>query len=95
MTTYDTVLRHSHRALPRAATSSGFDALRAALRNLFEGIARRRRLARAQAEIDGLDDAMLRDIGIHRSEAASYWAESERLVEQTRLRLLQRMHASP
>jgi uncharacterized protein YjiS (DUF1127 family) len=90
-----TALRHPNRSLTGDSASRGLAALRDALRSLLEGIARRRRLARAQAEIDALDDATLRDIGIRRSEAASYWAESERLVEQTRTRLLQRMHASP
>jgi len=93
--TYSTALRQPDGSLTGAAASSGLAALRVALRGLFDGIARRRRLARAQAEIDGLDDATLRDIGMRRSEAASYWAESERLAEQTRRRLLQRMHASP
>ena len=90
-----------HRAAPpqsvadQRRSARGLAGLREVLRSLFEGVARRRRLARDQAEIDGLDDATLRDIGMHRSEAASYWAESERLAEQTRMRLLQRMQASP
>jgi len=92
---YDTALRHPNRPLTSAAASTGLAGLREALRSLFEGIARRRRMARHQAAIDALDDDTLRDIGMHRSEAASYWAESERLAEQTRTRLLQRMHASP
>lgn len=95
MTTHATALRHPNRPLTAAAASRGLAELRGALHNLIAGLARRWRQARAQAEIDGLDDDALRDIGIHRSEAASYWAESERLVEQTRRRLLQRMHASP
>ena len=95
MKTHHTALRHPNRSLTGAAASSGLAELREVLRSLFEGVARRRRLARVQAEIDGLDDATLRDIGVRRSEAASYWAESERLVEQTRVRLLQRTHASP
>jgi uncharacterized protein YjiS (DUF1127 family) len=92
---YETALRHPNRPLTSAAASAALAGLREVLRGLFEGIARRRRLARNQAEIDGLDDDTLRDIGMHRSEAASYWAESERLAEQTRTRLLQRMQASP
>jgi uncharacterized protein YjiS (DUF1127 family) len=90
--THANTLRHASRP-PAAASGPG--KLRSALRSLIARIARRYRRARARAEIDGLDDGALRDIGIHRSEAASYWAESERLVEQTRMRLLQRMHASP
>jgi uncharacterized protein YjiS (DUF1127 family) len=95
MTTQLTALRHPNLPLTGAAASSGLADLRIALRSLIARLAQRYRQARAQAEIDGLDDDTLRDIGMHRSEAASYWAESERLVEQTRVRLLQRMHASP
>jgi len=93
--THHIALRHTDGSLTGAAASSGLAALLEAVRSLLEGVARRRRLARVQAEIDGLDDATLRDIGVRRSEAASYWAESERLVEQTRVRLLRRTHASP
>ena len=94
MKTYSTPLHPPGRPLTGTAASSGLAAMRDALRGLFDGIARRRRLAHTRAVIAGLDDATLRDVGVHRSEAASYWAESERLAEQTRRRLLQRMHES-
>jgi uncharacterized protein YjiS (DUF1127 family) len=92
--THSTALRHPDRSLIGTEASSGLATLREVLRGLFDGIARRRRLAHTLAAIDGLDDATLRDIGVRRSEAASYWAESEHLAEQTRRRLLQRMHES-
>lgn len=71
-----------------------FHALRAAWRRGARAIARRRRLAIARAEFAMLDDAALRDLGLRRAEFASYWAESEGLVEATRHRVLRQVDRS-
>ncbi len=47
----------------------------------------RRRRAQ-ERRLPELDEATLRDLGLARGELLSYWAESERLVEATRLRVL-------
>jgi uncharacterized protein YjiS (DUF1127 family) len=64
-----------------------------AWQQLREGFARRRRLARMEAAIAGLDDATLRDLGVHRTEIASFWAEGEGLAAPTRQRLYWLGHA--
>jgi hypothetical protein len=40
-----------------------------------------------EAAVAGLDDATLRDLGVHRAEVASFWAECEGLAAPSRLRL--------
>lgn len=55
--------------------------------HLRDGFARRRRLARMQSALDALDDRQLHDIGLHRVEIASFWAEQEGLATRTRRRL--------
>lgn len=56
---------------------------------LRDGFARRRRLARMQSALGALDDRQLQDIGLHRVEIASFWAEQEGLAPRTRQRLMQ------
>lgn len=50
-----------------------------ALRDLPARLARRRRLARMHATLAAMDEATLRDLGLARAEAATYWAEAEGL----------------
>jgi uncharacterized protein YjiS (DUF1127 family) len=57
-------------------------------RTLRDGFARRRRLARMQSALDALDDRQLHDIGLHRVEIASFWAEQEGLAPRTRRHLI-------
>lgn len=47
-----------------------------------------RRQRAQERRLPELDEATLRDLGLARGELLSYWAESERLVEATRLRVL-------
>jgi uncharacterized protein YjiS (DUF1127 family) len=47
----------------------------------------RHRLARMEAAVASLDDATLRDLGLHRAEITSFWAECEGLAAPTRQRL--------
>lgn len=54
---------------------------------LHDGFARHRRLARMHSALDALDDRQLHDIGLHRIEIASFWAEQEGLAPRTRQRL--------
>lgn len=68
--------------------------LRHAWRRMREGSARRRRLAQMEVALAGLDDATLRDIGVHRSEIGSFWAECEGLATPSRQRLHWLAHAS-
>lgn len=49
------------------------------LRELPARLARRRRLARMHATLAALDEATLRDLGLARAEATTYWAEAEGL----------------
>ena len=46
------------------------------------------RRAAHRREMRALSDAELHDLGLHRSEIDSCWAESEGLAQPTRLRLL-------
>lgn len=66
-------------------------ALRDAWRRATAAMARRRRLARSHSELAELDDATLRDLAMRRAEFASYWAESEGMVEATRSRILRQL----
>jgi len=50
------------------ATQSGWSRLLASLRLTGTSLAERRRLRRASGELQRLDDRMLRDIGVTRSE---------------------------
>ena len=72
-----------HRGTARAAvdfTIRHLTAARQALRLRFE-------TARAHQQLDRLDDAALRDIGLARSEIASANAEALGALERTRRRL--------
>jgi uncharacterized protein YjiS (DUF1127 family) len=62
--------------------------LRNSLRSLSRELAGAWRHAAARREFDRLDDETLRDLGISRNEFDSYWAESQGLAEQTRVRVL-------
>jgi hypothetical protein len=46
----------------------------------------RSRLVVERRDFAALDPATLRDLGVHRSEFDSYWAESNGLTERTRVR---------
>jgi uncharacterized protein YjiS (DUF1127 family) len=50
----------------------------------------RRRRALARAACDALDDAALRDLGLHRSEFDSCWAEAHGHAAATRRRIRRR-----
>jgi len=62
-------------------------ALRHFWRQWRKALAQRRRLARMQSALGALDDRQLHDIGLHRAEIASFWAEQEGLAPRTRERL--------
>lgn len=59
-----------------------------AARGLWSHWQRARQLAADERSLAHLDAATLRDLGMSRSEFGSYQAERERLVEATRLRVL-------
>lgn len=56
--------------------------------------ARHRRQAMLRNALARLDDATLRDIGLHRSEIDSFWAECEGLASPSRQRLHWLTHSS-
>ena len=67
--------------------AGAWSTLQHAWQQLRDGFARRRRLARMHSALDALDDRQLHDIGLHRVEIASYWAEQEGLAPRTRRHL--------
>lgn len=81
---------HSSIPLPKVhpTSSDAFSLIADWWRERIERWRRARERAAHERLIDGLDDATLRDIGMARSEAASYWVESEGLASATRLRVL-------
>lgn len=52
----------------------------------LQGFAARRQYAAARDEFARLHPSTLRDLGMGRSEFASFWAESQGLAERTRVR---------
>ena len=62
--------------------------LRAAPGALLARLAAASRRAEHRREMQSLSDADLRDLGLHRSEIDSCWAESEGIAPATRRRLL-------
>lgn len=59
----------------------------AAAQSVFRELAESWRYAAARREFNAIDDATLRDLGMRRSEHASYWAETHGLAERTRKRV--------
>ena len=57
------------------------------LRGLMRKFADRWHYAAARREFACLDATTVRDLGMSRSEFDSYWAESQGLAEQTRVRV--------
>jgi uncharacterized protein YjiS (DUF1127 family) len=51
----------------------------------------RRGRARARAACEALDDAALHDLGLHRSELESCWAEADGRAARTRRRIRRRV----
>ena len=72
--------------LARAATG-GVTALRAAWRAITGAFAPWRRTRWQTLELDWLDERTLRDLGLDRSECASYLAESSGIAAPTRRRV--------
>lgn len=62
--------------------------LTGAWQSAFGAWRERQRWRALERRLPDLDEATLRDLGIGRSELLSYWAESQQLVEATRLRRL-------
>jgi uncharacterized protein YjiS (DUF1127 family) len=62
--------------------------LRAAPGAVLARLAAASRRAAHRREMQSLSDADLRDLGLHRSEIDSCWAESEGIAPATRRRLL-------
>jgi uncharacterized protein YjiS (DUF1127 family) len=75
--------------------AAGLAWLRHAWQQMRAHRARRRRQALLHTALAQLNDATLRDIGLHRSEIDSFWAESEGLAPPTRQRLQRRGCTSP
>jgi len=89
MTTSNTHTPNSDaRRHAQEAAGTLFSAALRALRTALEHFRSRRRLAQMHATLAALDEATLRDIGLGRSEAGSYWAESEGQIEATRVRVI-------
>jgi uncharacterized protein YjiS (DUF1127 family) len=55
--------------------------------HLRAGWRRARELRRAERQFASLDAHALRDMGLHRSELGSYWAEAQRQAPLTRRRV--------
>ena len=62
--------------------------LRATSGTVLARLAAASRRAEHRREMQSLSDADLRDLGLHRSEIDSCWAESEGIAQATRRRLL-------
>jgi len=78
---------HAAAAAHAPFIAGALSTLRRAWQQLLAGVARRRRLAGMHSALDALDDRQLHDIGLHRVEIASFWAEQEGLAPRTRQRL--------
>ena len=63
-------------------------AIAAYLRGIVQRLRRRRQASAFHDELRGLDDHMLRDLGIDRSEIGSVASEMAGLTDATRLRAL-------
>lgn len=83
------LVRFGHAAAAAHApfVAGAMSALQRFWQHLRDGVARQRRLARMQSALGALDDRQLHDIGLHRVEIMSFWAEQEGLAPRTRQRL--------
>ena len=67
---------------------AAFQAIAAYLRGIAQRLRRRRQASAFHDELRGLDDHMLRDLGMDRSEIGSVAFEMAGLTDATRLRAL-------
>jgi uncharacterized protein YjiS (DUF1127 family) len=82
------LLQSLERTAPRAAPTTLADHVGRMLRQAAQRLRRWRAAASTRDELAALDAATLRDIGMHRSEAASVAAEVHGLAEAVRQRVL-------
>lgn len=75
-------------ARPPAQRSGTLLRLAARWRAALAAWRERRRRRALERLLPCLDERTLRDLGVGRGELLSYWAESQQMVEATRLRLL-------